>query len=289
MLLGAGLLSISLSTAQMGKQFSIENDSTVRRVHFDFNIDNGDCFIKALESDEILSVYGNKDHDGYSHSFNKLINGDLCTIRLQLDDNRSAGLSRSISHRMFGNDSRSESNLWKLYLSEDKTFDLNLRYGIGNADIDLTGLSLKKVKINTGSADVYITSKEYNKVAMDTFYVQVDMGSIEVNRISLTRSQTVMAEVGFGDLVLDFGEPVSTKTSVNGIVGAGNLMIVLPDNEMPTIVKINESWLCRVELLKSFKGIGNNTFVNHAYRENAPDLLSFNLEVSMGKITFRTE
>ncbi|MEJ0054893.1 MAG: hypothetical protein WDN75_04140 [Bacteroidota bacterium] len=39
---------------------------------------------------------------------------------------------------------------------------------------------------------------------MDTFFVKVDLGSLNVKQMNLSRSKVVMAEVGFGNIFLDF-------------------------------------------------------------------------------------
>lgn len=287
LLLGFGIISTTLSVAQVKKQFSIDNNNQVEKVDLNFGVNNGACYIKASETDELLTVYGNQDYDSYSHSFNKSVENKICLINLNLQDDKSAGLSKSISYRMFGKDEQSSDNIWKMFLSKEKVYNLDLKYGIGHANIDLSDLSIEKIKINTGSADVHIKAREYNKVEMDTFYVQVDMGSVKIDNMSMSKSKFVMADVGFGDLILDFSDKGQVATDVRGSVGAGNLLIVLPDENTPVIVKITDSWLCKVSLLKNFKNIGNNTFVNSAFKENASNILAFDLDVSMGKIIFK--
>jgi hypothetical protein len=245
LILGVGLISSTLSFAQVRKQFSIENNNAIEKIDLDFGVNSGSCYIKPSQSDELLTVYGTQEYDSYSHSFNKELSGSVCKINLKLEDNKSADLSQSISNRMFGNAKNESENIWKLFLSKDKIYDLNLNYGIGMADIDLSGLAIERVKINTGSADVnigYLTAKN-NQVEMDTFYVKVDLGSVNVRNLNLSKSKHVIAEIGFGDLSLDFSDKAQVSSSISGSVGAGNLIIILPENETPAIVKINNSLL----------------------------------------------
>ena len=177
---------------------------------------------------------------------------------------------------------------WKIYLSDAKPYSLDLNYGLGNANVDLSGLSIQRLKINTGSADVSVgyAQGQENKVMMDTFLVKVDMGTLSVKNINLSRSKLVMAEVGFGNILLDFSNKPLVNYSVKGSVGAGNMTIILPNEEVPVLVKINESWLCSVSLNKGLKKIAPNTFANASYSSNSKDPITFNLDVSMGKITF---
>lgn len=288
-LLGAGIISTTLSFSQVKKQFSVENNDSVEKVDLRFRVNNGACVIKPGQNDEMLNVYSNQDHDSYSHSFDKTISGKTCSIKLHLEDDRSEGLSQSISYRMFGKSDDKAKKLWKVYLTENKKYDLNLTYGIGEADIDLSGLSIEKLKVHTGSADVNIdyTTGRNNPVVMDTFYVKVDLGSVNVKKLNLSRSKHVIADIGFGNLMLDFSDQPRIRSEITGSVGAGNLMIMLPAEDTPVIVKVNDSWLCRVKLTKSFTPISDNTFVNNAYREDAENLLTFNLDVSMGSIIFK--
>ncbi len=289
LLLGVGIISTTLSFAQVRKQFSVEDHNEIEKVDLDFSVNNGSCYIKPNLTSEILTVYGSQDYDSYSHSFNKELVNKVCKINLALEDDKSAGLSKSISYRVFGNSKEENSNLWKLFLSPEKIYDLNLQYGIGMADIDLSGLAIDKVKINTGSADVNIgyPDGKSNTVSMDTFYVKVDLGSVKVQNLNLSKSRNIIAEIGFGDLLLDFSDINEISSNIHGSVGAGNLIIVLPREDTPAIIKINDSWLCKVDMAKSYKKIANNTFVNAAYSDDAPNLLSFDLDVSMGKIIFK--
>ncbi|MEL7004084.1 MAG: hypothetical protein AAFN93_15300, partial [Bacteroidota bacterium] len=126
-----------------------------------------------------------------------------------------------------------------------------------------------------------------NQVAMDTFKVDVDMGTVNVKRINMSKASHVLADIGFGNLSLDFSDIPEVKSNIVGSVGAGNLVIVLPEEDTPVIVKVNDSWLCRVKLSKSFVRKGRNTYVSKTYDENAPNLLSFDLDVSMGSIVFK--
>jgi hypothetical protein len=88
-------------------------------------------------------------------------------------------------------------------------------------------------------------------------------------------------------MLLDFSHHTSTGQYIKGSVGAGNLVIHLPDNSVPVIVKITDSWLCSTTLSHSLKKIDHNTFTNAAYNKDKKGALVFDLDVSMGKIIFK--
>jgi hypothetical protein len=75
--------------------------------------------------------------------------------------------------------------------------------------------------------------------------------------------------------------------AVRGSVGAGNMIIMLPDDAVPVRVNVNESWLCSMKLSRGLKKTGEYTYTNAAYAKNSRNALTFDLDVSMGKIVFK--
>ena len=190
---------------------------------------------------------------------------------------------------MFGEDRPVGDNIWKMYLTDGKPYNLELEYGVGSAHVDLSGLAIERLKINTGSADVNIGySSRENKVEMDTLSVKVDLGSLSVHNLNLSRTRYTSADVGFGNMILDFSSNAPmVPNRIEGSVGAGNLVIMLPSEQTPVLITINDSWLCSVKLPESLKKIRQNTFANAAYIKEARNVLVFNLDVSMGSIIFK--
>jgi hypothetical protein len=122
---------------------------------------------------------------------------------------------------------------------------------------------------------------------MDTFYVKVDLGSVNVKNLNMSRSRFMMADVGFGNMTLDFRSKPLVSNKIKGSVGAGNLTILLPPAETPVLVKIKDSWLCSVKIPSEFRKISENVFANAAYNKDAQNSLTFDLDVSMGNIIFK--
>lgn len=276
-------------SAQVKKQFSVEKIQECDKVILKLRAKTGNCFIKSSQNEDILNVYSNQDVEEYGHSFSNEVIGKTCSVKLSLEQDNVPGVGHKISYRVFGADERPSEKFWKVYLAESTKYILDLDYGLGNANIDLSGLSIEKLKINTGSADVNISYNAHveNKITMDTFSVKVDMGSLNARDLNMAKSKVVLAEVGFGNMFLDFGNRPTIANHIIGSVGAGNLVIQLPSEDVPVLVTINESWLCSINLSRTLKKIGPNKFANAAYTKDSPKALVFDLDVSMGKIVFR--
>ena len=274
---------------QLKKQFSIENSESCDQIELSLKAKTGNCFIRPSQNQDILNIYSNQDLEEYAHSFSNEVKGKVCMIKLNLQQDNQSGVGHKISYKVLGADAVSADKFWKVYLTDSKPYSLDLDYGLGNANVDLSGLAIKKLKINTGSADVNIAynSGLENKVEMDTFSVQVDVGSVTVKQLDLTRSKVILADVGFGNLSLDFGTKALQRNRIKGSVGAGNLIISLPDESVPVVVRITDSWLCSIHLCKSLKKVSENTFANAAYVQDPKNAMIFDLDVSMGKILFK--
>jgi len=280
---------VSNGWGQIKKQFTVENTQACEDIKLHLKANSGNCYIKPSQNIEILNVFSNQDESAYSHNYSKETKGKTCEVYLNLEEEDSEGIGQTISTRMFGSSDNTEGNkLWKMYLTDSKPYLLELNYGVGNAHVDLSGLAIKKLKISTGSADVNVGySSLENQVDMDTFSVKVDLGSLNVKNLSLSRTKYMVADVGFGNMTLDFSQAPLVSNKIKGSVGAGNLVILLPSDETPLLIKIHDSWLCSVKLPESLKKIKENTFVNAAYKKDAKNSLTFDLDVSMGSIVFK--
>jgi hypothetical protein len=289
-LTGCGIAIVGLALGQIKKQFTVEDSPACENIRLCVKANSGNCYIKPSQNHEILNVFSNQTEASYAHNFRKEVKGKTCEVFLNLEEVHSEGLSQTISTRFFGaSEKESSDKLWKMYLTDGKPYFLEFNYGVGNANIDLSGLAVKNLKISTGSADVnvgYYSALE-NQIDMDTFFVKVDLGSVNVKNINLSRTRFIMADVGFGNMTLDFSNKPLVINKIKGSVGAGNLTIILPKNDTPVLVKIQDSWLCSVKVPSSLKKVAENTFANAAYSKNAKNSLVFDLDVSMGNIVFQ--
>jgi hypothetical protein len=284
-----GIALVGGVLGQMKKQFTVENTQACDNINLHLRANSGNCYIKPSQNTEILNVFSNQDENSYSHNYRKETRGRTCEVYLNLEEVYAEGIGQTISTKMFGNTEKPASNkLWKMYLTDSKPYILELNYAVGNAHVDLSGLAIKKLKINTGSADVNVgyTALE-NQVDMDTFSVKVDLGSLNIKNLNLSRTKYMVADVGFGNMMLDFSNTPLVSNSIKGSVGAGNLVVILPTAQTPVLIKITDSWLCSVKIPDSFKKINDNTFESESYSKDAKNALVFDLDVSMGSITFK--
>lgn len=283
-----GILWSMSGFAQEAKHFRVEHNKNFKSITLSYSTSSGICYLAQGESEDAISVYSSRDIDEFNHSFDKYHRGKDLNVNLSLQEKNNESFSQSISNKMFST-TKPEDNIWKVILVEDMPYNLNLTYGIGQAFIDLSGLSVSNLKVKTGSADVnigYLTSMP-NVIDMDTMAIKVDLGNVTVRQIDQANVRNIFAEVGFGNMLLDMSEPIKESCNVKASVGAGTLEILIPKDDTPILVKIKKSLLCDVKLTKSFTEKEDNIFVNQAYREKSDESIQFEVDVSFGSIVFK--
>lgn len=271
---------------QVKRFYTLENGD-FDRVNIILKATSNSCCIKPTVNPNLVNVFGyeyNKEPSIYSTT---AVPERIENLVINLD-NSSGAAEMSLSDKFFRT-SGTTDNHWDLYLSKEKPMKLLLNYAIGDASVDLSDLSIERLKINTGSANVNVSYMEGrgNLVEMDTFYVKVDLGSLTVHKMNHARAGTVIADVNFGALLLDYSDALTEKSNVYASVGAGNLIIGLPaSQDIPVIINIHNSPLCHVKLPNNYRKKARHVYVSETYSDNTPNTLSFDLDVAVGQIKF---
>ncbi len=277
-----------VAMSQLQNSYTVENDNNVDRVKFILTTTNGQCSIEPALEDYLMNIY-NISEEGILPDFQEEIIGRTKQVDVRLEDKESGYLSSTISKRFFSKQSLDDFT-WKVYLSKIKPLDLNLIYAVGDAYIDLSGLPVERLKMNTGSANVHIDYKNDmgNQISMDTFMVKVDMGSLNARNMYLSGAKHIIADVGFGKMRMDFSKAEQFSTDVKAVVGAGKLEVLVPENEISIKINVNDSPLCRIVVPENFTKLNDNVFVSHNYDPHAPNTINFNVDVAVGNITFKS-
>ena len=287
MLIVINFLSISCLTGQVKKFYSLGNDLNSDKINIVLTAVSNSCCIKPTVNPNLVNVFGYDNNAKPVIYANTETMNHIQNLIINLDNNE-ADKETSLTKRFFNTSSES-ANHWDLYLSNEKPMKLTLNYAVGDATVDLSDLPIEMLKISSGSAEVKVEYMEDrpNVVEMDSFLVKVDLGSLTINRMNYANARTVIADVGFGALLVDYSRALESPSDVHASVGAGNLIIGLPNDEnIPVIINIQNSPLCHVKIPKGYRKQEKNVYVSQGFKEEAPNTLSFNLDVVIGQIKF---
>ncbi|HET8859867.1 hypothetical protein [Marivirga sp.] len=285
------LLFASTAVGQeLHKHFEVKESRGIDKIELKVSTKAGKSFLNAVDEDEPILILGATENDVAASSFKieKLQNTQKVNAELTCKSHMGLNFTESVANNIFSSSDQIH-DIWQINLSEHQAFDLNLSYLMGEANVDLSRLAVERLKIKSASADVKLAYSEaiMNSVAMDTFFVKVNFGNIEVKDLNYALAKEIIAEVGFGTISIDCGSDWKINSRVSASVGAGTLNVILPPEEIPVIIRLNNSPLCNIKMAENFEKIGHNTFGNQAYINNPDESMEFLLDVGLGSIAFK--
>ena len=282
MLVSVLLIGCWVASGQSKKFYTLKNDCSFEMVDFHLDAPMGSYTIRTENQRHPLVIYGEPDFSKINPAFQTHSRDITKEISLTFEELQSTGITD-----LFG--SIEESNNWDIVLSGSKKYDLDLNYAVGTANIDLSSVPVENLTINSGSANVIIDYKDPkgNLINMDTFKVQVDMGSVNAFNLSRSNAHVLIADIGLGSALLDLTAKSNMKCTIIATIAAGNLEILLTDNETPTIIHLKSSPLCGIQIPKNFEQPEDNVYINMAYNPKAENLRTFNIDVAMGNVVFK--
>lgn len=273
--------------AQLKNSYIVSDNSEFDRVKFSLNATNGQCLIESSSEATLMDIHSNTEESTKPKYKEQIINRTK-EVKVELGEEHNTSLSTTISKHMFSTQSVDDYT-WKVYLSKIKPLDLDLNYAIGDTYIDLSDLPIEKMKMRSGSANVKVNYRKGmgNLLQMDTFLIKVDMGSFEAKNFHLCNSDIIITDIGFGKVKMDFEDAEQINTDVSATVGAGRLEVLLPNENIPIKININNSPLCQVKIPRNFEKVAENVFVTSGYDGDQTDYINFSVDVAVGNIVFK--
>jgi hypothetical protein len=164
-------------------------------------------------------------------------------------------------------------------LAPEVPTSLEIRFGAGQADLELGGLALDQVQVQTGASETTLRWSEPNRI--QARQVRLDAGAASLEAIGLGNANAAEFEIrgGVGETTLDFGGEWSRSASARVRMGLGSLTLRLP-----------RSLGVRVEkrgAMTSFDGAGLVKRDNGYYSRNwesAETKLTLDIDAALGSI-----
>ncbi|SHM59437.1 hypothetical protein SAMN04488057_102262 [Cyclobacterium lianum] len=199
----------------------------------------------------------------------------------------SESLSKNLSYRLFSSSDEDFDHKWKVGLDANYLYDLRLQFGIGKARLDLSNLPVSNCFVKTASADVFLNYSRQvpNSVNMDTLSVAINMGSLYAEDLQMSNARHLMFDVNYGSVNLAFGDAMAATSTINAMVGAGTVNIKLPAANLPYVVKIKSTAMCRTKVPGHLREIAEKTYISKGYRADAENLMTFMIDVSVGSVS----
>ena len=155
--------------------------------------------------------------------------------------------------------------------------DMNFNFGLGNVDLDFSGIRISNLIMDCGLSDVTLVSEKPNIISCDN--IQISTGISDFNSVGLGNfnSSKYTFDVGMGSAEIDMSGSVNNDTSVKIEVSVGSLELRLPSNTNINL-SINQNMLSSVNV-KDLVSTGEGRYESKDYQKRWS---SMNIEISVG-------
>ena len=123
-----------------------------------------------------------------------------------------------------------EAGELRLQLSPDVPLDLDLDFGAGEADLDLGGLHVASLDVETGASDTEIRFTEPNAGPCDRLKVAMGAAGFAVRGLGNAGCRSLRIEGGVGELTLDFEGAWRDDIDAEVTMALGSVTLVIPED-----------------------------------------------------------
>jgi len=181
-----------------------------------------------------------------------------------------------------------EENEWLLFFSDEVDLDLAFELGMAEANLDLTGLRVEQLSVESGMAKTMLVFEELNPVMMERFEIDAGMSKLVGRKLGNAQFEQFTFDGGAGAFELDFtGGPLPPGAEANIDVGVSSLQVTLPQ-EAPVILYAPDSWLAQVEVPNGYTKRGKGVW-HSAHVEREEDAFSVRIEAGLGRVAVNVE
>jgi len=177
-------------------------------------------------------------------------------------------------------------NEMEFYFPPQIKTDLFLDFGVGDAEIDLTDISITKLNINCGLSDVELEINKRNTVVCESVSIENGLGDLSVYGLGNLAAKDIDINIGLGSADIDFTGDKIYDTDINVDVGLGSLDMVLP-NKANIKIYVDSSFLSSVDIY-GLKQKKNKLWVSPNWDSGYPTI-SVDVNVGMGSVDIIVE
>jgi hypothetical protein len=176
--------------------------------------------------------------------------------------------------------SDNESGQLQLELSRVAPLDLTLDLGAVEADLDLTGLKVSRLHIESGASDGKLRFDSLNATPMSVLEVSLGAASFRAERLANANARDIRVDAGVGNVELDLGGQWTQDIDLRVEATLGVVTIHVP-SDVGVRVSLKK-------LVASFDHQGlierDGAWVSPNW-ESAPHKLRISAETTFGKLT----
>lgn len=166
-----------------------------------------------------------------------------------------------------------------LLVTRQLPVDLTLQFGAAEANLDLGGVRVRSLELQTGASRTTLTVSEPNPDVCQSATVEVGAARFQASGLGNLNAQQLTVRGGVGEVILDFSGEWRSNMTAQVEMGLGSLTLQVPRglgvqvNRGGALTSFNAQ-----ELVRRGNSYYSENFDNAAHR------LTVNLEAALGRI-----
>lgn len=222
-------------------------------------------------------------HDG-GDMYTVEVRYDADKVRVDVDYDKS-GSSADLD--LFSEKTRKSLDLdtddcrWRVSLSRDYIWDIDLETGVADGKIDLSGLPIEAMSLDQGVSDCRITFSEPNPVEMRHLAIDAGVGDMKIFGLGYANVRDLEFDGGTGESLLNYEGFEHGSQTAQIDMGVGSVTIEIP-RKTPVRIESDDSWLNSTSVPEEyFEEVDNGVYETEGY-DKAEYGLEVELDVGIG-------
>jgi hypothetical protein len=161
--------------------------------------------------------------------------------------------------------------------------DMVLNLGVGRSRLDLSGMTLTNLSVNSMFSDVTITYTAPNKVEMKQMDIHAARAKVSVKNIEFARAELVSIRNDMGDTRVIIGSDYQSHGTIFIQSAMGGCTLVI-DEAQPAKIILKSGIFTNKDISGAFSEIGDNIYANEAFLKGHDQFFTIICNVDMGRI-----
>jgi len=179
------------------------------------------------------------------------------------------------------------TNTWDMHFTDAIPISYDVELGMGKADFDFSGLSIKDLNLSTGASSVDMRFDKHNRSVIEDMNIESGVSKFHAEGLCNANFSHLKFQGGVGSYELDFGGKLDREANVDIEVGLGSLTVIIPEHTGAKI-EYEKSIIAHITLADDFSEQEQNTYYSANYYD-APGKLNMHIEAGLGSVKIRRQ
>ncbi len=181
------------------------------------------------------------------------------------------------------------SNYTAAYLGDpDIPTNMLVNLGSGTTELDLSGMSISNLKIQSALSDLVLTYTSPNQTEMRQMQIHLASADIQLDQIEKAKAREIHIRNDMGNTSLSMGASELPCSQIRLITGAGTCQLRIAKAH-PVKIILRNGMFSHVEIADGFEKVSHKVFVNRAFGRKEKKATTIICETDIGTIRIQEQ